>query len=250
MYRLYCVCFLFLRLSFNSQAQVTEIKASSGSFSVPKSSNSSRESFRGSANKFNDIAALIYVFQFGYQFIVSGFQYQKYLVESRKEENPRILSLDLMPNIAYPVPNNSVLLMPRARANWGLISTDFRYSHLYEFGVGKYATLDWQIVQFNIVSKYNTYIRIGAGLAREVYAARNFVEYGFNTDFKIVEKTSLILEGRYAPNFRTELGLQIGYTLNQTEKSKTQLTVGFMYQNYFLKTNLYNAQLGLIYTVW
>lgn len=236
-------------LSFYSNAQVDEIKTNSDVLQTISSITNGYR-YRGSNSRTNDIAALIYVFQFGYQIVVSGFQYQKFLVQSRKEENPRILSLDLMPNIAYPIPNSSILFLPRARANWGMISTDFRYSHLYEFGVGKYATLDWQIVQANIVSKYNTYIRLGVGLTREIYANRNFVEYAFNTDFKIIEKTSLILEGRYAPNFRYELGFQVGYTLNQTEKSKTQLSIGFMYQNYFLKTNLYNAQLGLIFTVW
>lgn len=249
MLRWFCLIFLVFLLNFTSFSQVNDIKT--GSDAEPTSAPSSGgNSYRRSNSTFNDISALIYVFQFSYQILVSGFQYQKFLVQSRKEENPRILSLDLMPNLAYPIPNRSILALPRARANWGLLSTDFRYSHLQEFGVGKYATLDWQIVQFNIVSKYNTYIRLGVGLSREVYANRNFVEYGFNTDFKIAEKTSVILDGRYAPNFRNEIGFQVAYTINQTEKSKTMLTAGFMYQNYFSKTNLYNAQLGLIFTVW
>lgn len=249
--RIKCVIYLIFCFSFVAYTQVEEIKTHSN-FSTPAiSSNSNSGLFRGSKNStINDIAALIYVFQFSYQLLASSFQYQKFLVQSRKDENPRILSIDLLPQLAYPIPNKSILAMPRARVNWGLISTDFRYSHLHEFGIGNYATLDWQVVQFNIVSKYNTYIRLGIGIAREVYANRNFVEFGFNTDFKIFEKTSLILEGRYAPNFRTELGFQVGYTLHQTEKSKTQITFGFVYQNYFLKTNLYNTQLGLMLSFW
>lgn len=237
-------------------AQTDDLKKLSKQNNIGSNTNTNRNNRNSRDNSFQNTLILFQLFQYSYQSIASFFQYQKFLINSRQESNPRIKSIDLLPQLGTSFAYPSAVPTPEIRANWGLISTQIRYFYLHEFNRGNYATLDWQVLQFNLISKFNTYLRLGIGFSRDMYLKENFTEFGLNSDFKLSEKISCVLQGRYAPNFsgtnafRTEFGIQLAYKLNERENGRTFITTGYMYQNYWQSINFHYASIGLILTIW
>ncbi len=194
--------------------------------------------------------------QYSYQGIVSFLSYQKQLLNTKGESNPRLKSIDLDLRLHYPIGYKSIATTPHLRANWGVLSSDFRFYLLHEFGKGNFGNIDWQIVMFNIISKYNTYFRIGIGFTRDMYIKQSFTDFSAQTDFKVYTNLSCLIEARYAPNFtgkynyRTEIQTLLAYKLKNRENGFTQFTLGYMYQNYWESVKINYITAGVNLTIW
>ena len=85
--------------------------------------------------------------------IFGGWQLHKHHIDSQ-DEIQRVKSIEFMPQFAFHAPSTYQML-PRIRGNYGLFSTDFRYSFMVETNLANeadiYKTIDWQILVLNLV---------------------------------------------------------------------------------------------------
>ena len=90
--------------------------------------------------------------------------------------------MDIIAPVAIQ-PSQYYLFNPRIRGNWGLFSTDFRINYLIQettSGTSDLSSLDWQILQLNILTTRNVIGRVGGGFMQENFGGRkSFFESSF-----------------------------------------------------------------------
>jgi hypothetical protein len=232
-----------------AQAQVGEIKnASSGN----SSSSSGGDKGGGSGNT----ASFIYLF-FDF-FNVLG-DWQQYKLQ-RKNINPYIVSIDVISQVAIQ-PSRYYLYNPRIRGNWGLFSSDFRVNYLLQEtgnGADDLSSIDWQILQLNIVTTRHVIGRIGGGFMKENFGGReSFFEstYGIFVQSNS-KKIGGSIEYRLAQDFATglvprrELNAQFEKRLFSSGYWNAYLTLGGVYQNYYESISVWGVQAGLAFRIF
>jgi hypothetical protein len=150
---------VFLQVLIAS-AQVSDIKSAS-------SSNAGRGGDRGGSG------GSAFFFYFMADAINGLADWQQHKLKKR-EINPSLVSLDVITQVATQ-PSSYYLVNPRVRGNWGLFSSDFRVNYLLEEtvnGTTDLSSIDWQVVQFNIVTTRNVVGRLGAGFMKENFGGR------------------------------------------------------------------------------
>lgn len=183
-------------------------------------------------------------------------KYQRYQLEKRSDI-PEVVSLELMPHFGYAQPSSSMFI-PRIRGNWGLFSTDLRYSNMTEFskndGINFYNTLDWQILDFNVVITKPVIFRFGAGIMYEYYVSNTYMEYFLGLDANWMEQQYLASgEFRIAKDYsnggtpRLETNFRFNYRILKTEHLTGYAMLGGLYQNYFREINVWTAQTGFAF---
>ena len=125
---------------------------------------------------------------------------------SRKPENPRIASLDILPEVQFF--GSGIRFVPALEGHWGLYGSHLRLSHGFfdsDSFTDRRSTLDWQILVFNPVFNPLVHIYLGTGIAWDLRTDRIFNEHsvGFHVYFG---KAPLSLKGngRYAGRYRPE----------------------------------------------
>ncbi len=193
--------------------------------------------------------------------------HQNFLVQS-KVVNPRILSMELYAIGAFPAYYSSsgdstasgkneyfpgsFLSIPKVRLNWGMFSTEFRYSNLYEFKVGRYETYDWQILMLNLFSRREFYLTVGTGFMYEKANDTYFNEHSLSTYVAFGGKLSGNFDFRFSHDTQTQIfprveaGLRFNYNLAQTNHADFDLTFGVLHQNYYQSVRLYYLSAGLV----
>jgi hypothetical protein len=183
-------------------------------------------------------------------------KFQKYQLEKR-DDIPEVVSLELMPHFGYAEPSSS-MLMPRIRGNWGLFSTDLRYTNMAEYtasdGVDFYNTLDWQILEFNVIITEPVIFRFGGGIMYEYYSSSAFLEYLLGLDANWMEHQYLATgEFRIAKDYSTgatprlETNLRFNYRILKTQHLNGYAMLGGMYQNYYNSVDVWTAQTGFAF---
>jgi len=187
--------------------------------------------------------------------------HQNFLAQS-KVVNPKIVSFELFALQALPfIFNNdslgnqffpkTLLSTPKVRFNWGLISTEFRYTNLLQFGVGAYETLDWQILMLNLFSRREFYMRVGTGFLYEKLSNTYFNEHTLSSDIMFTQKLSGTFDFRFSHDYQTQIfprlesGIRFNYMFKETKSAQFGYTLGFLYQNYYQTEKLYLIQTGL-----
>jgi hypothetical protein len=245
--RLMMKVFFVLVLAFifsSSYAQVGDIKKASTNNSKSTSGGERRGGSGGSG---------LFVDVFIQSFSYIG-EWQQYKLQKRSE-NEYIVSLDVIAQLAIQ-PSRYYLSNPRIRGTWGLFSTDFRINYLLEekaTGTEDLTSIDWQILQLNLVTTRHVIGRIGGGLMKENFGGReSFFEstYGIfvqSTDKKI----GGMIEYRLAQDFSTgllprrELAAQFEYRLSNAGYFNTYLTLGCVYQQYYESISVWGLQAGI-----
>lgn len=179
-----------------------------------------------------------------------------------RKEIPEVVSLELMPHIGYAEPSSS-LFLPRFRGNWGLFSTDLRFSNMIEYGtldgIDFYNTLDWQVVEFNFVITKPVIVRLGTGLMYEFFSLhRNtFMEHFIGVDVNWMDHQYLASgEGRIAPDYETsaiprmEANFRFNYRIKKTPHMNAYAMAGFVYQNYYsnISTSVKGIEVWVVQT--
>ncbi len=199
----------------------------------------------------------------GIESIFSSFiNHQNFLIQS-KVVNPRIVSFEFFALGALPFLYDndsigsqffpkSILSIPKIRANWGLLSTEFRYANLYQRSDGNmYETLDWQVLMLNIFSRREFYLRIGTGFMYEKPSFTYFNEHSLSADILFTEQLSGTFDFRFSHDSKTQIfprlesGIRFNYLLAETRYAQFGFTAGFLYQNYYQTDKLYLIQTGL-----
>lgn len=230
-----------------ASAQVGDIKSAS-------SSNASRGGDRGgsggSASFFNFMADIT----------INGLaDWQQYKLKKR-EVNPYLVSLDVITQVATQ-PSRYYLVNPRVRGNWGLFSSDFRVNYLLEEtvnGATDLSSVDWQVVQFNIVTTRNVVGRVGAGFMKENFGGRKtFFESSVGALIQSsTKKNGVSFEYRWAQDFETDITARREFSV-QFEKRlasrgywNTYLTMGGVYQRYYESISVWGIQAGLVFRIF
>lgn len=246
-----CIIPLFCLFLFSSvtQAQVGDIKNASSSNS--KSEGGGSESRGGSGSG-------IFIDLFINSFSAIG-EWQQHKL-SKRSENEYIVSLDIIAQAAVQ-PSRYYLMNPRIRGNWGLFSTDFRVNYLLEekiTGNEDLTTIDWQILQLNLVTTRHVIGRIGGGFMKENFGGKeSFFESTYGVFFQSGQKhLGANLEYRLAQDFytgaipRRELATHFEYRLASKGYWNTYFTIGGVYQQYYESVSVWGVQAGLAFRVF
>jgi hypothetical protein len=245
---------LFLLQALMTSAQVGDIKnASSRNSGSSSSSGGSRGGDRGSSV---GSGAFLYFFVDA----MSGLaQWQQYKLQ-KKNINPYIVSFDIVAQAALQ-PSRYYLFNPRIRGNWGLFSTDFRVNYLLEenvLGPQDLSSIDWQVLQLNIVTTRHVIGRIGGGFMKENFGGRqSFFESTYGVFVQSNNKNiGVSAEYRLAQDFvtgaipRRELSAQFEKRLFSSGYWNTYLTLGGVYQRYYESISVWGLQAGLAFRVF
>ena len=186
-------------------------------------------------------------------------QHHDSLMRNRASD-PTVLSFDVMPQFAYAPNNYYVDYLPRIRGTWGVLATDLRLNYLTEYKNNNalvYKTIDWQVINLNLMFTNNFNFRIGTGLMYDDYLDRAFNQHFVATHFRINDQKLLIdLEGRFTydyqakePNVFNEVNVRANFNLLKTNHIWTYLMFGGVYQQYYSSVELWSIQAGLLFNI-
>ena len=233
---------LLTLLAFASFAQVDEIKKKS------KENSERKESSGGSSGGGGNFFAFFDMFRF-----FGMWQADKL---AKREINPRIVSFEAFAQAAVQ-PSNYYLVQPRLRGNWGLFSTDLRFNWLIEQDINgnkELSTIDWQIVQFNLVTTKSVTGRVGLGSMYENFGDYNsFFESSFGLSvYPEPWQLAFNVEYRVANDFTTgavprrEFNFSLEREVFSFGKWHGNATLGGVYQRYYEAISVWGIQAGLV----
>lgn len=181
--------------------------------------------------------------------------YHAQLLQER-DDDPTILSLDIMPAVFYNSEMQNTNIVPRIRGNWGVFSTDFRYNKLVEtIDFETYTTLSWQIVQLNFTVPEFFHFRIGSGLLWEQYTDEAFNEHSAGFTLKLADQNNVTdIEGRACWDYETgqsvfyEINLRTGMRFIRNEHVWGYINAGLVYQSYY-NNGFFSLQGGLNFNI-
>lgn len=240
------VCFL---LATNVLAQVDAIKGSSAASSRTRSSYGERGS------RSSGMFAYVFI-----DLIGSGIvEWQRYKLD-KKQVNPSIISLEVLMQAATQ-PSSYYVFNPRIRGTWGLFSTDYRINYLVEEDINGYkdlTTLDWQILQLNIITTRNVIGRVGFGLMAENFGDyRSFgegtVALQFYSNNRIWNGTIEYRNASDWENFvtpRREFNAYVERQFFEKGRAHAYLTMGGMYQRYYESIDVWGIQGGVVFKLF
>ncbi len=229
--------FLFLFLSsIIAAAQVDKVRQRAEQSKQSSSSSSSEGSFdTGSAD--DDILVSIFadITWAVIQLPFKGFyHWQVDQLERAKLDDWRV-SAELEMPVGLDPSRNTYLILPSARLNWGLFSTQVRYNRLFD-ETGSFNTLDWQILQFNIVNNDVVRFLYGFGLSHETEIDQTHFESMFELDVFLLDRhlmpsATFRWSGDGFP--RREIGSRVSYRLNPDQTFSNTVSLGYTFQDWY-----------------
>lgn len=226
----------------DARAQVSEIKELSKAKSEVFSGGGSNLGFF-----FADVMGEAFIYSF-----INGHREMM----SRRSEEPWLLSLDVGMHGGYYGSENATVLSPSIRGNWGIFSSQFRYNKFQDF-TASFPTLDWQVLQFNIVAQPGVSFRVGSGFMHEIDNNESYYEQFLGLELHFNQrKISPVVELRWAEDFETnrtarfEVNTQINWFLARYGHINVNLMTGFLYQKYYEQESFYFAQAGFTFNIY
>lgn len=238
-----------LLVASNVLAQVDAIKNSSASSSRTRSSGGERGS------RSSGMFAYVFI-----DLIGSGIvEWQRYKLD-KKQVNPSIISLEVLMQAAMQ-PSSYYVFNPRIRGTWGLFSTDYRINYLVEEDINGYkdlATLDWQILQLNLITTRNVIGRVGFGMMAENFG--DYRSFGEGTVALQLYSNSRLFNGtieyRNASDWegfitpRREFSAYVEQQFFEHGRAHAYVTVGGMYQRYYESIDVWGIQSGVVFKLF
>jgi hypothetical protein len=252
------IVFLLISFCFQAFAQVGGIKSGSDKNSTsPKNTSSESKDGSGCLTDACGAACGSGCFNFIIDYAILGSVKLHKSIMAKRPEIPEVLSIELMPHIGFASPSSS-LIIPRIRGNWGLFSTDFRYTNMMDFShadsIEFYNTLDWQILELNMVVTNPVTFRVGTGIMKEFYSSQIFIEHFLGLDITSADRQYLgNAEFRIAKDYSTgatpriEGNLRFNYRILKTNNLNGYAMAGAIFQNYYGETNVWTMQTGLYF---
>ncbi len=147
---------------------------------------------------------------------------------------------------------NAVFVSPGLQGNWGIISTDFRYTYMEEIS-GTLNNLDWQIFKLNVPVK-TFKASVGIGFTYLTDPGISYLECSFGSELHLL-RNRLIISGELRgtgvsednETFRKEYSFQVDYLVNSFGRFHLSPMAGFRYQQYYESFNymIFNAGVAL-----
>lgn len=198
---------------------------------------------------------LYFAAEFG-EFFLQSLIYGHQEMMARRADEPWLLSLDIGLHGGYYGKESATVLSPSIRGNWGLFSSQIRYNKFQDF-TGSFPTMDWQMLQFNVIAQPGVNFRIGSGFMHEIENNDSFYEQFVGLELHLLQRRiNPIVELRWAEDFETgrtarfELNSRVDYFLARYGKVNVNLMAGFLYQRYYEQVNFYFFQTGLTFNIY
>ena len=159
-------------------------------------------------------------------------------------------------------PSTYYLFNPRIRGNWGLFSTDFRMNYLVEEKTDSVThdltTLDWQVLQLNLITTRNFTARVGAGNLYERFGSKqSFFEWTTSVSFYSNAQTIVAnIEYRVAKDYETNVvpRREINFSLEKQIFNAGSLhgyaSIGGVYQRYYQSVSVWGLQGGIVIRIF
>lgn len=247
MYRVILLLLIFLLSSFCAFSQVREIKKRSNS---NKQSTSSSESSSSGSSGGGLLDVLIGDLIFGIIKLPFKAAFQAQNIQADKfSTDPWRVSFEGQAKMGVDFRENTMLINPVVRGNYGLFSTQIRYNSISDVS-GGFGTIDWQILQMNFVN--NEYVRFiaGFGVSNEVNQNQSYPEVllelsGYFADRSIIPTIVYRKSGDGYP--RREFSSSLNYRPNAFQKVTTQFSLGYTHQRWYdVPIHFISAGIGLI----
>lgn len=224
---------LLFGLSTISEAQVGKAKENARKSKSGSSSGSSDGESWSSSGGGGDVGADIAFFLFEITFRGVGLIQMNML--DRKEDEPWIVSLDGSLTAAADPNFGTVSFTPTVRGTWGLFSTQLRTNRLFD-GTGTLQTIDWQVIQLNILSQEYVGLRYGVGLSQEITEdISHFEQYlGLQLHFK-ERMVNPELNVRWSDDggARLEINALVDWKFQSRKKLDIGVISGYSFQRWY-----------------
>ncbi|MDA0194999.1 MAG: hypothetical protein O2951_08125 [Bacteroidetes bacterium] len=157
---------------------------------------------------------------------------------AQRFEQPYRVSLKAGLNGGYYNGENTFIFLPSIRGNWGLFSTHFRSNWIQDL-TGQFQTLDWQVIQMNIVNTPGFTLRAGTGFShvKDIDDTYHESTVGFVAHFD-ERRINPGIEFRWSNDYSTdevprfEINTQVDYEIMQSGKFRINVMGGYLYQSY------------------
>lgn len=120
------------------------------------------------------------------------------------------------------------------RGNYGLFSTAIRRFDFNDVS-GSFTTIDWQILQLNLINLDEVRWIIGSGISHEVQVDQTHLEIATELYFTLGDKWMPSLTYRRSGGGypRKEFSAMMSYKLQHSDKLETHLTIGYLHQKVY-----------------
>lgn len=120
------------------------------------------------------------------------------------------------------------------RGNWGLFSSQLRRMNVNDVS-GGFTTIDWQILQFNLVNQRNVRWLVGAGISHEVEIEQTHFEFAtelyVSTSDKFMPYLTYRASGDGYP--REEFSAMVEYRPFRARTNEMAFSGGYLYQRLY-----------------
>lgn len=222
-------------LLFASQAQAQVGDVSKGSRSNKEKTRKSDSSDKGSGRRGGGSSIFLFLDIFDFVSLIG--QGQKEQLSKRFDEPYRV-SLEAGMHVGYFNKESTYIFTPSFRGNWGLFSTQFRSSWIQD-RTGQFQTLDWQVVQLNVVNIPEFTLRVGTGFSyvkdiEDAYHESTVELIGHLNERKVNPFANFRWSNDYQTDAvpRLEINPGVDIRLMETGKFRIHASAGYRYQRY------------------
>ena len=237
MKRLFFLTLFIASLGFQSYGQVGDV--SKGSRSNKEKTRSSKSGDGGSRRGGGGASVFFFFEIFDFIHLIGDGQRQQL---ERRFDEPYRVSLEAGLHGGYSNDDGTYIFLPSIRGNWGLISTHLRSNRMQD-RTGQFQTLDWQVIQLNLVNLPKFTLRTGTGFSYVQDIDDTYHESTVEFEAHFRERTiNPALGFRWSNDYSTnevprlEINPKIDYQLMQNGKLRVNVMAGYLYQRYLGET--------------
>lgn len=181
----------------------------------------------------NDIFGNFFLDLFSLPFVILVDGHREQL--SRRKEEPWRVGADVKGFLGYQLNRELLMMRPEAEIHWGLFTTGARFSRLSD-KTGTLRTIDWQVLQFNLVNSKSVKFRFGMGMSRELFAEQTHFEKTLTLSGYALGRTlTPSIEYRWSADGtpRQELNATVGKEVQNEGRLKLAIVGGYSYQKWY-----------------
>lgn len=227
------VFFAFITLS--TQSQVREVKERATEYSSGSATSDSRSYSYESTSDDGDFFLVQLVGELMFGSIINGFSSaQFYQLNNSNSENWRI-SFEAKLNGGINFSQVEFFDSQTIRGNYGLFSMQLRRFNVNDVS-GSFTTLDWQLLQLNIINREKIRWVVGLGISHETQINQTHLEW-------VSEFSLSMLENKWMPQFalrqsgdgypRTEFSAMLEYRPFRNRRNEFSFNAGYVYQDLY-----------------
>ena len=218
-------------LAMDLQAQVGDVTKGSRSNKERSKSGDSDKDSGGSS----DGAVFLFLEIFDVINLIGhaqGVQLQK------RFDQPHRVSLEASLHGGFYNQESTYIFLPSVRGNWGLFSTHIRSNRIQD-RTGHFQTLDWQVIQLNIVNLPEFTLRTGTGLSYVKDIDDMYNEWTVELEGHLQNRRiNPALNFRWSNDYQTdeiprlEINPSVDFQVFQTGKLKVSVLASYRFQRY------------------